>query len=89
MYYVYIIKSLKNSTLYVGYTNNLRIRFDEHNHGNKPDSFTYRNRPWTLVYYEAYKSKSDAVLREKKLKQHGSAIRLLKERIHTSISSLE
>lgn len=39
-----------------------------------------------LVYYEAYQSKKDANLRERKLKQRGQAIRRLKERIFHSIA---
>jgi predicted GIY-YIG superfamily endonuclease len=43
---------------------------------------------WKLVYYEAYCSESDARRRERKLKDHGNAIRELKKRIGDSLESL-
>lgn len=64
MYYVYI---LCNSTqFYIGSTNNLKRRFQEHN-TDKTFSTKYRG-PWKLVYYEASESEKDARLREKYLK---------------------
>jgi len=53
MFYAYILKSKKNGRLYVGSTNNLRRRFTEHNQGNGGE-FTKKNRPFELIYYEAY-----------------------------------
>jgi putative endonuclease len=63
MFYVYIIKSLTDGKLYVGFTNDLRRRLKEHNEGRN-FSTEYR-RPFKLIYYEAYLSENDARDREK------------------------
>ncbi|NTV55435.1 MAG: GIY-YIG nuclease family protein [Candidatus Moranbacteria bacterium] len=83
MYYVYVLKSAKDGDIYVGYTNDLRRRMQEHQSGK---SFATSFRlPVRLVYYEAYASENDARTRERRLKHHGRAIRLLKERISGSL----
>lgn len=65
MYYVYLLKSRKNGSIYIGYSNDLKKRIDLHNKGSVPS--TKLGRPWELVYYEAYKIKEDATNREKML----------------------
>lgn len=62
MYYVYVLKSLKDLKLYIGRSEDLRRRFKEHQAG-KVVSTKYR-RPFVLVGYESFKNKSDAVRRE-------------------------
>jgi putative endonuclease len=82
MYYVYVICDSKGKS-YIGYTDDLEKRLESHNKGlNKSTN----NREWELVYYEAYKSKQDAMQREKRLKRSGQARRWLKDRIKTSIT---
>jgi putative endonuclease len=66
MFYVYVLKSLKDSDLYVGHTNDLIRRFKEHNDG-KVDC-TRPRKPFSLLYYEACNILEDAVKREKSLK---------------------
>jgi putative endonuclease len=68
MYYVYAIKSVKNGDLYIGYSKDLKFSFKQHNNGES--IATKENRPWILVYYEAYKNIKDATKREKQLKNH-------------------
>ncbi|MCH8049051.1 GIY-YIG nuclease family protein [Patescibacteria group bacterium] len=68
MYYVYVVQSRINNSLYIGYTEDLRRRMKEH-------------RRSQLVYYESYHTKTLARAREKKLKQYGSAWSGLKKRI--------
>ncbi len=63
MYYVYILKSLKDKRLYVGYTKNLKNRLTEHFCGETVS--TKFRRPLQLIYCEAYLSKLDAERREK------------------------
>ena len=63
MYYIYILLSKKNRRLYVGYTVDLRRRLREHQKGLVPS--TKKDRPWELIYYEAYRNKWDALRREK------------------------
>lgn len=86
MYYVYIIKSRKNSQLYIGSTNNIEKRFKEHN-GGKVAS-TKRYRPWILVYLEGYFSEADARHREKSLKYFGKVYAQLKRRIKNSLEGV-
>ena len=66
MYYVYILKSKKNSKLYKGITNDLKRRVVEHNSGKS--TFTSNNGPWELLYYEAFRDKVDAKREEQFLK---------------------
>ncbi|MBA3047453.1 GIY-YIG nuclease family protein [Patescibacteria group bacterium] len=83
MYYVYILKSLKDKKLYIGFTSDLNKRFKEHIEG-KVES-TKNRRPLVLVYYEAYKTKEDAIERERQLKYFGKAYSQLKRKIRKSI----
>jgi putative endonuclease len=66
MYYIYILQSLKNNSLYVGYSSNLKKRFDEHNAGKS--SSTRPFRPYKLIFYEAFTNRIDAKKREEYLK---------------------
>ena len=59
MWYFYVLQSLKNKRLYKGYTSNLQKRVFDHNQG-KGGKYTKDNKPFKLVYYEAYLCKSDA-----------------------------
>jgi putative endonuclease len=64
MWYVYILESLKNRRLYIGYTNDLKRRFEEHNQG-RGGVYTKKNGGWRLIFYEAYLEKKDATKAEK------------------------
>ena len=65
-YYVYVLISSKDNGRYIGYTNNLRKRLEEHNKGK---NFSTKFRaPFSLVYYEACINQDDAKQREKYLK---------------------
>ena len=85
MFYVYTLKSKKNQDIYIGYSTDLKKRYKAHNQGGV--SATKPNRPWELVYYEAYKDKRDATKREKQLKNH-AAKNDLKRQLYYSISGL-
>jgi putative endonuclease len=65
-YYVYILQSLKNNSLYVGYTSNLKKRLKEHNTGLSQATKPFR--PWKLIFYEALLNRIDAKNREIYLK---------------------
>ncbi len=82
MYYVYVLKSKKNNDLYIGSCGDLQIRFKQHNNGEVQSTKGYR--PWELTYYEAYKSKKDSGIREKRLKMHAAKDEL-KERLRYSL----
>ncbi len=79
MYYVYLLKSVKNNFLYIGSTGDLRRRVAEHNRSTQ--KATKHNVPLELIYYEAYASKRVALIREKALKHHGGTIAALKRRL--------
>lgn len=67
MYYVYIL-CCSDQSLYTGYTNNLNHRLDVHNQG-KGAKYTKSRRPVSLVYYECFETKSEALKREYQIKQ--------------------
>ena len=67
-YYVYILASKRNGTLYIGVTNNLLKRVDEHK-SNLIDGFTKKYNVHNLVYYEQYNDISCAITREKQMKK--------------------
>ena len=78
MYYTYVIRSIKDHDLYIGWTDDLRSRLKMHNSGKVKS--TCDRAPFELVYYEACRSKDKAIAREKKLKS-GFGRKYLKNRI--------
>jgi len=62
MYYIYILQSIKDNKLYVGYSANLKERIKEHSRGAVTS--TKNRKPFILIYYEAYRSERDARVRE-------------------------
>ncbi len=83
MFYVYVLRSLKDKQLYIGSTNNLKKRFLDHNRGAVLS--TKLRKPFELLYYEAYKMEKDARHREKNLKLGSTALRQLKRRLPTCL----
>ncbi len=67
-YYVYILASLMNGTLYIGVTNDLIRRVYEHRQG-QVRGFTKRHGVKSLVYFETFERAEDAIQREKTLKR--------------------
>jgi len=67
-YFVYLLTSKKNGTLYVGVTNNLLRRVSEHRAG-VASSFTRKYSVKRLVYFEAHSEIETAIQREKRLKR--------------------
>jgi len=66
VFYVYVLRSERDSGFYIGFSTNLRARLRQHQNG---ESFaTSRRGPWKLIYYEAYTEREDAEGREKFLK---------------------
>ncbi|MEI7653450.1 MAG: GIY-YIG nuclease family protein [bacterium] len=63
MFYTYVLMSKKNGTLYVGSTNDVKRRFEEHNKGIGGE-YTRKNRPFIIIFYEAFLSKNDAQRQE-------------------------
>jgi putative endonuclease len=67
-YYVYILASRRNGTLYVGVTNDLVRRTFEHQEGFA-EGFTRQHNVNTLVYFEVHDDIRTAIRREKTLKR--------------------
>jgi putative endonuclease len=68
MYYTYVLQSTIDKHFYVGFTKDLKLRFDQHNNGLV--DVTKNRRPIKLVYYEACLNQNDAVKSEKYLKTY-------------------
>jgi len=68
-YFVYIISNPGKTVLYVGVTNDLEVRLEQHkaNRG-KPETFAGRYYCYKLLYYERYTYVQHAIEREKELK---------------------
>lgn len=67
-YYVYILTNAVHTTLYIGVTNSLQRRVNEHKEG-KVEGFTKRYKVDRLVYFEEYGDIRDAIAREKRMKK--------------------
>lgn len=67
-YYMYILASKRNGTLYIGVTNNLERRISEHQR-NITEGFTKKYHVHHLVYYETTNDINSALQREKQLKK--------------------
>ena len=83
MTYVYFLR-LSNGDIYKGLTDDLPRRLREHEKGSNVSTSLYQ--PLALLGYEAYKSKSDAIRREKFLKTT-EGMRLLKRQYRDIISA--
>ena len=79
-YYVYILASNKNGTLYIGVTSNLVKRIYEHKN-EFVEGFTKQYSVHNLVYFEITESVESAIAREKQLKKWNRAwkIRLIEK----------
>jgi len=67
-YYVYILTNKRHTVFYIGVTNNLLRRIQEHRNELNPDSFTNRYNINKLVYFETAQTAYSAITREKELK---------------------
>ena len=65
-YYVYVLFSQKHDRLYIGYTSDLKSRFQQHNAGKSKATKPFR--PYQLIFYEAFAERKDAKAREVYLK---------------------
>ena len=66
--YSYITTNKNKTVLYVGATNDLERRINEHHHGIHPNAFTKRYNCYILIYFEEYQKVNDAFVREKQIK---------------------
>jgi putative endonuclease len=78
-YYVYILASGRHGTLYIGVTNNMQVRLEQHRSG-RGSEFVKRYRVHRLVYVETFASPQEAITREKqKNRRRDWKIRLIEE----------
>jgi putative endonuclease len=68
MYYTHVLQSERDDKLYVGFTKDLKQRFELHNKGSVDT--TKDRRPLKLIYYEACTDRKDATRRKRHLKTH-------------------
>jgi putative endonuclease len=66
-YYVYILKSERDGTYYIGQTNNLEERLVRHNQGRS--WYTKAKTPWRLIYQEEFSPRGKASKREQEIKE--------------------
>ena len=66
-YTVYILKSKRDNSYYIGNTNNLEKRLIRHNKGYNKS--TKRKTPWEIVYIEYYDNRQKAIKRELEIKK--------------------
>jgi putative endonuclease len=64
---VYILYSPGFDKVYIGFTSNLETRLRAHNF-LAAKGYTIRYRPWILIHTETFKTKREAMTREKELK---------------------
>jgi putative endonuclease len=83
MWIIYVIQNSGTKELYFGFTSNLKRRLEEHNFGRNI-STKRSTRKWIVIYAEAYCSKRDAMIRENRLKRHGSGKHELLKRLFNS-----
>lgn len=82
-YYVYILLSLKDNKLYIGFTKNINRRILEHNQGKNIS--TKHRIPLNLIYFEGYLDKDDAIGREMFLKS-GSGHRYINKQLRNYLA---
>lgn len=70
MFYVYLLKSLKDNGYYIGQTKNINERLMRHNTGKVAS--TKRKLPWKLVKFEEFPTRNAARWREHELKHSSS-----------------
>lgn len=80
--YTYMLRCHDNS-IYTGWTNDMDKRLKAHNEG-KGAKYTKARRPVTLVYYETFQTKEEAMRREWEIKQlnRQGKLKLIKDQSH-------
>lgn len=70
MYFLYVLKNKTSGKIYIGQTENLEKRLNQHNNrGFHKNSYTKINKGlWEIVYKETYKTRQEVYKREKELK---------------------
>jgi len=70
-YVVYALYNIKHKKIYIGQTNDMKIRLDLHNNGEFKHCYTSRfDGVWDIIYQEVVKNRQEALFREKQLKSY-------------------
>ena len=80
MFYVYLLEHQTDKSWYIGYSENLKRRLNEHRSGSGSRTTSLKKGNYKLIYYESYLNKQDALGREKYLKS-GSGRKYLKKQL--------
>ena len=70
MFYIYIIYSVSLDKYYIGYTQDVVMRINQHNEGIS--TFTSKAKDWVLMYTESYSTRNEASIRERNIKKKKS-----------------
>jgi putative endonuclease len=68
MFYAYILVSFSTEKIYIGHTENLERRLEEHNSLGKKSSSTRKRGPWKVIFKKEFENRTDAMKFEKYLK---------------------
>ena len=71
---MYILRSLSSGRFYLGHTEDLRKRLQEHNNGRTPS--TRGRGPWEIFHAEEFSSRSEAARRERQVKRLKSRLQI-------------
>lgn len=86
MYYTYVLKSEKDNKFYVGFTKDIKLRFEKHSKGQVES--TRDRRPLNLIYYEGCLSQADATKREKYVKTYPGKM-FIKKRLKSYLTGYD
>ncbi len=74
-YYLYILRSKKDDSFYIGHCDDLDRRMSKHFDGMS--KYTSGKRPWRLCYFEVFENRSDALRGEREIRNKKSRIYIL------------
>ena len=69
-YYVYVLRSEKDGSYYIGHTSDPEERLKRHS--ERRSGYTRNKAPWKLIYKEAFSTRSEAMQRERDIKRKKS-----------------
>ena len=75
-FFVYVLQSIPTGRFYIGQTDRLISRFDQHMAGKVRSTKAYR--PWRMLYIETYSTRAEAIKREHELKRKKSALSIMR-----------
>lgn len=85
MYYAYVLKSINYDFYYKGHCQNLEIRLLQHNNGMTVSTQAFA--PFSIIYYETFNTKEEAIVREKYFKTAAGRRYLKKKYFFSQIKS--